>query len=77
MKVLRDVGDGTNTASSWCSIEYILSQIDVSIQYGEDADVKIKDFDPEDDWRNFWNPQYIICWIWTTIAGFAFVLLLN
>ncbi|KAG6418027.1 hypothetical protein SASPL_120225 [Salvia splendens] len=31
------------------SIQYILSQIDMSIQYGEDADVKIKDFDPEDD----------------------------
>ncbi|KAG6415514.1 hypothetical protein SASPL_122926 [Salvia splendens] len=30
------------------SIQYILSQIDMSIQYGEDADVKIKDFDPED-----------------------------
>ncbi|XP_059455374.1 uncharacterized protein LOC132185628 [Corylus avellana] len=31
------------------SIRYILSQIDSSIQYGEDADVRIKDFDPEDD----------------------------
>lgn len=27
------------------SIQYILSQIDLSIQYGEDADVKVKDFD--------------------------------
>ncbi|KAK6923630.1 GPN-loop GTPase [Dillenia turbinata] len=31
------------------SIRYILSQIDTSIQYGEDADVKVKDIDPEDD----------------------------
>ncbi|KAJ4851465.1 hypothetical protein Tsubulata_014134 [Turnera subulata] len=31
------------------SIQYVLSQIDFSIQYGEDADVKVKDFDPEDD----------------------------
>ncbi|KAJ6973559.1 GPN-loop GTPase 3 [Populus alba x Populus x berolinensis] len=30
------------------SIQYILSQIDNCIQYGEDADVKVKDFDPED-----------------------------
>ncbi|KAJ6329616.1 hypothetical protein OIU77_011147 [Salix suchowensis] len=30
------------------SIRYILSQIDNCIQYGEDADVKVKDFDPED-----------------------------
>lgn len=31
------------------SIEYVLSQIDNCIQYGEDADVKVRDFDPEDD----------------------------
>ena len=31
------------------SLRYILSQIDMAIQYGEDADVKVKDFDPEDD----------------------------
>lgn len=34
------------------SIQYVLSQIDMSIQYGEDADVKVKDFedfDPEGD----------------------------
>ncbi|KAG6388079.1 hypothetical protein SASPL_153276 [Salvia splendens] len=31
------------------SIQYILSQIDMSIQFGEDADVKVKDFDEEDD----------------------------
>lgn len=31
------------------SIRYVLSQIDNCIQYGEDADVKVKDFDPEDD----------------------------
>lgn len=31
------------------SIQYVLSYIDNCIQYGEDADVKIKDFDPEDD----------------------------
>ncbi|GKV07610.1 hypothetical protein SLEP1_g19360 [Rubroshorea leprosula] len=30
------------------SIQYVLSQIDKCIQYGEDADVKVKDFDPED-----------------------------
>ncbi|KAL8549133.1 hypothetical protein ACS0TY_008116 [Phlomoides rotata] len=31
------------------SMQYILSQIDNCIQYGEDADVKVKDFDPVDD----------------------------
>ncbi|CAL5353334.1 hypothetical protein CsSME_00041373 [Camellia sinensis var. sinensis] len=31
------------------SIQYILSQIDNYIQYGEDADVKVVDFDPEED----------------------------
>jgi len=31
------------------SIQYVLAQIDNSIQYGEDADVKVKDFEPEDD----------------------------
>ncbi|XXG81531.1 hypothetical protein AAC387_Pa09g2142 [Persea americana] len=31
------------------SIQYVLSHIDSCIQYGEDADVKVKDFDPEDD----------------------------
>ncbi|XP_039131578.1 GPN-loop GTPase 3 [Dioscorea cayenensis subsp. rotundata] len=31
------------------SIQYVLSYIDNCIQYGEDADVKIRDFDPEDD----------------------------
>nr|GMD28072.1 GPN-loop GTPase 3 [Ipomoea batatas] len=31
------------------SIQYILSQIDNCIQYGEDADVKVKDFDAEED----------------------------
>lgn len=31
------------------SIRYVLAQIDTAIQYGEDADVKVKDFDPEDD----------------------------
>ncbi|XP_075521136.1 ribonuclease 2-like, partial [Primulina tabacum] len=31
------------------SIQYMLSQIDNCIQYGEDADVKVKDFDPDDD----------------------------
>ncbi|KAK7816956.1 gpn-loop gtpase 3 [Quercus suber] len=31
------------------SIQYVLAQIDNCIQYGEDAEVKIKDFDPEDD----------------------------
>ncbi|CAI0459460.1 unnamed protein product [Linum tenue] len=30
------------------SIQYVLAQIDNAIQYGEDADVKIRDFDPED-----------------------------
>lgn len=34
------------------SIQYVLSQIDVCIQFGEDADVKIKDDDEDDgsDW---------------------------
>ncbi|XP_068637112.1 uncharacterized protein [Aristolochia californica] len=31
------------------SIKYVLSYIDNCIQYGEDADVKIKDFYPDDD----------------------------
>ncbi|KNA08931.1 hypothetical protein SOVF_158310 [Spinacia oleracea] len=31
------------------SIQYVLSQIDMSIQYGEDADVKVKDFDIDSD----------------------------
>jgi GTPase SAR1 family protein len=32
------------------SIQYVLSSIDSCIQYGEDADVKVRDFDlPEDD----------------------------
>ncbi|BFG25551.1 hypothetical protein CerSpe_118250 [Prunus speciosa] len=31
------------------SISYVLAQIDTCIQYGEDAEVKIKDFDPEDE----------------------------
>ncbi|KAH7675560.1 GPN-loop GTPase 1 protein [Dioscorea alata] len=31
------------------SIQYVLSYIDNCIQYGEDADVKIRDFNPEDD----------------------------
>ncbi|KAL9319849.1 hypothetical protein ACSQ67_011688 [Phaseolus vulgaris] len=30
-------------------IQYVLAQIDNCIQYGEDADVKVKDFDPEED----------------------------
>ncbi|GAB2242433.1 hypothetical protein Droror1_Dr00019208 [Drosera rotundifolia] len=30
------------------SIQYVLSQIDYCIQYGEDADVKVKDFDEQD-----------------------------
>ncbi|KAG1361252.1 GPN-loop GTPase 3 [Cocos nucifera] len=31
------------------SIQYVLSYIDNCIQYGEDADVKVKDFDPSED----------------------------
>ncbi|XP_008802322.1 GPN-loop GTPase 3 [Phoenix dactylifera] len=31
------------------SIQYVLSYIDNCIQYGEDADVKVKDFDPPED----------------------------
>ncbi|KAK1263457.1 hypothetical protein QJS04_geneDACA009367 [Acorus gramineus] len=31
------------------SMQYLLSLIDNCIQYGEDADVKVRDFDPEDD----------------------------
>ncbi|PNX77354.1 hypothetical protein L195_g033318 [Trifolium pratense] len=30
-------------------IQYVLAQIDNCIQYGEDADVKVKDFDQDDD----------------------------
>eukprot|EP00252_Welwitschia_mirabilis_P000077 TRINITY_DN10049_c0_g2_i2.p1 TRINITY_DN10049_c0_g2~~TRINITY_DN10049_c0_g2_i2.p1 ORF type:complete len:126 (-),score=30.23 TRINITY_DN10049_c0_g2_i2:251-628(-) len=29
------------------SIQYVLSHIDNAIQFGEDADVKVRDFDPE------------------------------
>ena len=32
-----------------CSIEEVLHHIDTSIQYGEDADVKIRDFDNQED----------------------------
>lgn len=31
------------------SIRYILSQIDNCIQFGEDADVKVKDFEEDED----------------------------
>ncbi|GJN23525.1 hypothetical protein PR202_gb11181 [Eleusine coracana subsp. coracana] len=31
------------------SIQYVLSYIDNCIQYGEDADVKVRDFEPEED----------------------------
>lgn len=31
------------------SIQYVLGQIDNCIQYGEDADVKVRDFDPPDE----------------------------
>ncbi|KAF7845150.1 GPN-loop GTPase 3 [Senna tora] len=31
------------------SIRYVLAQIDSCIQFGEDADVKVKDFDPPED----------------------------
>ncbi|KAJ0007347.1 hypothetical protein Pint_30807 [Pistacia integerrima] len=31
------------------SIRYVLNQIDNCIQFGEDADVKVKDFDPQED----------------------------
>lgn len=31
------------------SIQYVLAQIDNCIQYAEDADVKVKDFDPDED----------------------------
>ncbi|TVU45395.1 hypothetical protein EJB05_04882 [Eragrostis curvula] len=31
------------------SIQYVLSYIDNCIQYGENADVKVRDFDPEED----------------------------
>ncbi|PPD68259.1 hypothetical protein GOBAR_DD34862 [Gossypium barbadense] len=34
------------------SIQYVLAQIDNCIQYGEDADVKIRDFDPDGDGDN-------------------------
>jgi len=33
----------------FCSIQYVLSYIDSCIQYGEDADVKVRDFDPPED----------------------------
>lgn len=31
------------------SIQYVLAQIDNCIQYGEDADVKVRDFDEDED----------------------------
>lgn len=31
------------------SMSYVLAQIDTCIQFGEDADVKVKEFDQEDD----------------------------
>ena len=31
------------------SIQYVLSQVDSAIQYGEDEDVKIRDV-PDEDW---------------------------
>ncbi|KAF3439369.1 hypothetical protein FNV43_RR17646 [Rhamnella rubrinervis] len=31
------------------SIQYVLAQIDSCIQYGEDADVKVKDFNSDED----------------------------
>lgn len=39
------------------SIQYVLSQIDNCIQYGEDADVKIKDFDEDEDqdWKSLYD----------------------
>eukprot|EP00262_Sarcandra_glabra_P009242 TRINITY_DN2333_c0_g1_i2.p1 TRINITY_DN2333_c0_g1~~TRINITY_DN2333_c0_g1_i2.p1 ORF type:complete len:267 (+),score=48.88 TRINITY_DN2333_c0_g1_i2:450-1250(+) len=55
-KALADLVDDYNMVNflpldlrKQSSIRYILSSIDNCIQYGEDADVKIKDFDPEDD----------------------------
>ena len=33
----------------FCSIQYVLSNIDNCIQYGEDADVKVRDFIPEEE----------------------------
>jgi hypothetical protein len=38
--------------SCFSSIQYVLSNIDNCIQYGEDADVKVRDYIPEgdDDW---------------------------
>lgn len=37
----------TSTLLSMGSIQYVLSQIDVCIQFGEDADVKIRDDDED------------------------------
>ncbi|NP_001394221.1 uncharacterized protein LOC100278211 [Zea mays] len=31
------------------SIQYVLSSIDTCIQYGEDADVKVRDFEEDED----------------------------
>ena len=39
----------TNCGCAACSIEEVLHHIDTSIQYGEDADVKIRDFDNQED----------------------------
>jgi len=30
-------------------MQYVLAQIDNCIQYGEDADVKVRDFDEDED----------------------------
>lgn len=55
------------------SIQYILSTIDNCIQYGEDADVKIRDFDPEDEWVIFRSLSNIISWLAVNIRIVCFV----
>lgn len=57
----------------YCSIQHILSHIDNSIQFGEDADVKIRDFDPEDDWNLSFSivgasKPLIFCWYFIRLS---------
>jgi hypothetical protein len=40
-----------NSVCNWstCSIQFVLSHIDNAIQYGEDAEPKARDHDPDGD----------------------------
>lgn len=42
-------GFSAHSIGAACSIEEVLHHIDNAIQYGEDADVKIRDYDAPDE----------------------------